>query len=102
MIPLYSVSPIYYISIYPELQSRVRVCIYAYISERIYCSMVHTNIISKLTEECSNEENVDKKIEILYKINSMLPISFQIAIPSLVTDDYVSFALWTISQRLEK
>jgi hypothetical protein len=29
-------------------------------------------------------------------------MSFQIAIPSLVTDDYVSFALWTISQRLEK
>ena len=64
--------------------------------------MVHTNIISKLTEECSNEENVDKKIDILYKINSMLPMSFQIATPSLVTDDYVGFALWTISQRLEK
>ena len=48
-----------------------------------------TNNISRLTKECSNEEKVDKKIEILYD-NSMLPISFQITIPSLVTDDYVS------------
>jgi hypothetical protein len=32
-----------------------------------------TNNISRLTEESSNEENVDKKIEILYRINSMLP-----------------------------
>jgi hypothetical protein len=78
------------------------VYVYTHIYLSVYTgSMVHTNIISKLTEECSNEENVDKKIEILYKINSMLPMSFQIAIPSLVTDDYVSFALWTISQRLE-
>ena len=29
--------------------------------------------ISKLTEECGNEEDVDKKIEILYKINSCFP-----------------------------
>lgn len=77
--------------------------VYTHIYLSVYTgSMAHTNIISKLTEECSNEENVDKKIEILYKINSMLPMSFQIAIPSLVTDDYVSFALWTISQSLEK
>ena len=61
-----------------------------------------TNSISKLAEECSNEENIDKKIEILYRINSMLPISFQINIPSLVTDDYVSSALWRISQHLGK
>ena len=60
------------------------------------------NNISKLAEECSIEENIDKKIEILYKINSMLPISFQITIPSLVTDDYVSSALWKISQHIGK
>jgi len=81
--------------------------VYVYVYTHIYLNvytgnMIGTNIISKLTEECNNEENVDKKIEILYRINSMLPMSFQIAIPSLVTDDYVSFALWTISQRLEK
>ncbi|MDQ3838001.1 MAG: hypothetical protein M3297_01895 [Thermoproteota archaeon] len=58
--------------------------------------------ISKLTEECSNEENVDRKIKILYRINSILPISDQITIPSLVTDDYVSSALWKISQRMGK
>ena len=57
--------------------------------------------ISKLSEECSNEEDVDKKIEIMYKINSMLPKSYQLTIPSLVTDDYVNSALWRICQSRE-
>ena len=60
------------------------------------------NNVSKLSEECSNEENIDRKIKILYRINSILPISYQITIPSLVTDDYISSALWKISQRLGK
>jgi hypothetical protein len=45
-----------------------------------------TNNISRLTEESSNEEDVDKKIEILYRINSILPISFQITISSLLDE----------------
>ncbi|HZA64218.1 MAG TPA: hypothetical protein VE573_15185 [Nitrososphaeraceae archaeon] len=65
--------------------------------------MIHwTNDISKLVEECNNEEDIDRKVEILYRINSMLPKPYQLTIPSLVTDDYINSALWRIYQRTEK
>jgi hypothetical protein len=56
--------------------------------------------ILKMIEECKNELNIDKKIEILYKINSMLPTSEQLKIPSLITNDYVSHALYKIEEKL--
>lgn len=56
--------------------------------------------ILKMIEECKNELNIDKKIEILYKINSMLPTSKQLKIPSLITNDYVSHALYKIEEKL--
>ncbi len=79
------------------------VCVYTDKSLNVYTwNMVYwAHDISKLTEECSNEEDVDKKIEILYKINSMLPKSYQLTIPSLVTDDFVNSALWRICQSRE-
>jgi hypothetical protein len=56
--------------------------------------------ILKMIEECKNELNIDKKIEILYEINSMLPTSKQLKIPSLITNDYVSHALYKIEEKL--
>jgi hypothetical protein len=56
--------------------------------------------ILKMIEECKNELNIDKEIEILYKINSMLPTSEQLKIPSLIANDYVSHALYTIEEKL--
>jgi hypothetical protein len=54
----------------------------------IYCR----ETISKLSEECYNEPDINKKIQLLYKINSILPRLYQLNIPSLVTDDYVDTA----------
>ena len=56
--------------------------------------------ILKMIEECKNELNIDKEIEILYKINFMLPTSEQLKIPSLITNDYVSHGLYTIEEKL--
>jgi hypothetical protein len=47
------------------------------------------SIISKLIESCRDEQDIDKKIETLYHINSILPKSQKLKIPSLLTDDYV-------------
>ncbi len=52
--------------------------------------------ISKLIESCREEQNIDKKVEILYRINSMLPKVHRLKIPSLVTDDYIEAALYKI------
>jgi hypothetical protein len=56
------------------------------------------SIISKLIESCRDEQDIDKKIETLYRINSILPKSQKLKIPSLLTDDYVETALYNIEQ----
>jgi hypothetical protein len=59
------------------------------------------NIISKLTEECSYESDINKKAYLFYKINSVLPKPYQINIPSLITDDYIDMALYRIYQNIQ-
>jgi hypothetical protein len=57
-------------------------------------------IIAKLVEDCYEEEDIDKKIQILYKINSLLPKTCCIDIPSLITDDYIYTALYRIEENI--
>ena len=56
--------------------------------------------ILELIEECRNEPDIDKRIEILYAINSMLPKPQQLKIPSLITNDYINVALYRIQETL--
>jgi hypothetical protein len=58
------------------------------------------NMISKLIIDCTNELNIDRKIEMLYHINSMLPKQHQLKIPSLITDDYIDIALNKIEEKI--
>ena len=58
------------------------------------------SIISRLIEECNNEVDIDKKIELLYKINSTLPKLSQENLPPLFTDDYIDTALYRIYQKM--
>jgi predicted DNA-binding protein (UPF0278 family) len=57
--------------------------------------------ISKLIEECNNESDIDKKIQLFYKINSMLPEQYQPNIPSLITDDYIDTTLYRVHQNMK-
>ena len=59
------------------------------------------SIISRLIEECNNEADIDKKIELLYKINSILPKLSQENLPSLITDDYIDTALYRMYQKIQ-
>lgn len=59
------------------------------------------NIISKLTEECSNEPDINKKTYLFYRINSVLPKPYRVNIPSLITDDYIDTALYRIYQNIQ-
>jgi hypothetical protein len=48
-------------------------------------------------EICNSQEDLDSRIEILYNLNSFLyPPELQLNIPSLITDDYISFALYKL------
>jgi hypothetical protein len=61
-----------------------------------------TSVVSKLAQKCDNESDIDKKINLLYKINSLLPKQNQLNIPSLLTDDYIDTALFRIYQNMHK
>jgi hypothetical protein len=56
----------------------------------------HFEIILQYIEKCDHEQNIDKKIQILRFINSLLPKEIQLRIPSLITDDYVESALYNL------
>jgi hypothetical protein len=71
-------------------------------SQEIFTNNQKRNILSKLIEECNNEPDIDKKIQLFYKINSMLPIPYQVDIPSLLTDDYINIVLYRIHQNIHK
>jgi hypothetical protein len=60
------------------------------------------NIVLKLSQKCDNESDIDRKIRILYKINSLIPKKYQLNIPSLLTDDYIDTALFRIYQTIHK
>ena len=56
--------------------------------------------IAKLIEECYQEEDTDKRVQILYKINSMLPEIYRLKMPSLITNDYIDTALYRIEESI--
>ena len=56
----------------------------------------HFDKILELIEKCSGEQDIDKKIQLLNFINSVLPEEIQLKIPSLITDDYVESTLYNI------
>jgi hypothetical protein len=62
----------------------------------IYQQQQH--IIQQLIEDCNNEHNLDKRIEILYSINSILLKQHQLKIPSLITNAYINTALYRIEE----
>ena len=57
--------------------------------------------LSTLIEECNNESDIDRKIQLFYKINSMLPEQYKPNIPSLITDDYIDTTLYKIHQNMK-
>jgi hypothetical protein len=60
----------------------------------------HSNIITKLIQDCYNESDIDNKAQILFKINSLLPKTCRINIPSLITDDYIDTVLFQIEKSI--
>jgi len=61
---------------------------------------VNYTTVRELVTDCYGEEDVDKKVQILYKINSLLPEPYRINIPSLITNDYIDIALYRIEENM--
>ena len=60
----------------------------------------YTTPITTLVADCYEEQDMDKKVQILYKINSLLPEPYRIKIPSLITNDYIDLALYRIEENI--
>jgi hypothetical protein len=60
----------------------------------------HPHILPSLIQQCRYEIDVDKQFEILQKINSLLPKTIRLRMPSLITDDYIRTALDIIDEYL--
>jgi hypothetical protein len=58
-------------------------------------------IVSMLIKKCNEEFDLDKRIQILQQINSVLPQTLQLKIPSLITDDYIDIALYRIEEKIQ-
>jgi hypothetical protein len=58
------------------------------------------NQMTSLIATCRYQNDVDKQIRILHAINSALPQSLRLQMPSLFTNDYVSRALDIIEDRI--
>ena len=61
---------------------------------------INYTTLTKLVADCYEELDMDKKVQILYKINSLLPESYRIKIPSLITNDYIDLALYRIEENI--
>ncbi len=73
---------------------------------KLSCIMIYANMdhnrehMTSILEMCKNELDLDKRIELLYAINKMLPESRRLRIPSLITKDYVYQAIYRIEEML--
>jgi hypothetical protein len=59
------------------------------------------NRLAVLVQRCRDEDDIDKRIELLYRINSSLPTPQKLKLPSLLTHDYIGVALDRIEERIE-
>lgn len=58
------------------------------------------HLLSTLIQQCRYEMDVDKQFALLQKINSLLPTTSRLSMPSLITDDYIRTALDKIDEYL--
>jgi hypothetical protein len=58
------------------------------------------NYVKDLIKSCLETEEINKRMELVYAINNLIPIGFQIRIPSLITNNYIDQELYSLEERL--
>jgi len=53
----------------------------------------------ELMQSCLDSEDIDKRVEMLERINRLLPKENMIKLPSLITNDYIDKALYLLEER---
>jgi hypothetical protein len=66
----------------------------------MHYSSSSSSITKKLVQGCYNESDMDNKVQILFKIKSLLPRMYRINIPPLITDDCIDAVLFQIEKSM--
>lgn len=74
---------------------------------KFYCTYIirvlnDSIYVNDLIKSCLDTEDITKKFELLYAINSLITLALQIALPSLFTNSYIDQALYSLEERLSK
>ena len=54
----------------------------------------------ELMQSCMDSKDIDKRVEMLERINRLLPKENMIKLPSFITNDYIDKALYLLEERL--
>ena len=54
----------------------------------------------ELVQNCYELSDVDKRVEILQRINHLLPVENKIKLPTFITNDYIDRTLDLLEERL--
>ena len=54
----------------------------------------------ELVKTCIETSDIDKKVEILQRINRLLPVECMIKLPAFITNDYIDRTLDLLEERL--
>jgi len=57
--------------------------------------------IKSYIDICRHERDLDRQLKLLFIINAMLPLTKKLHIPTILTDDYVTRALYEIEKALK-
>ena len=54
----------------------------------------------ELMQNCIDSEDIDKRVEMLERMNRLLPKENMIKLPSFITNDYIDKELYLLEERL--
>ena len=54
----------------------------------------------ELVQSCIETSDIDKRVEILQRINCLLPVESKIKLPAFITNDYIDRTLYLLEERL--
>ncbi|MGN6708927.1 MAG: hypothetical protein ACTHKF_06215 [Candidatus Nitrosocosmicus sp.] len=91
------------LGIYQEKQKQISKKLAIVKDEYILCYIIKIMIydstgIKNMIRKCIYEDNINKKIKLFFKINSLLPKESKIQVPSFITNDYINKVLYKLEE----
>lgn len=63
--------------------------------------MTEITTLLELVRSCIDTSDIDQRVEILERINRLLPVESRIKLPTFITNDYIDKTLDLLEERFE-